>query len=278
MNPMAVLLGLTAAVTLGVGDFAGGAAARTRQPTAVAAWTWGSVGVAGLVVGPMGTAPFRPAVLWWGISGGLLAAVGTTLLFYGLANARVAIVAPLSAVSGASVPVLLDGLSGSQFSTTVVVGIVLALVGVVLTTWSRGGGPGSIGLSIATGLGAGLALALVFVVTANTLDDGVWVIAPVGLAAFTVIAVGSRATRRSMRIAGPAVGWTAIAGLGTAVAYTSFLLSAAESSFGLAAVVTSMYPAVTVLAAIIVWRERPAAIQLVGLSLIVAAVALLGSG
>jgi len=274
----ALLFGLLAALSLGIADFSGGAAARSGEPSAVAAWTWGSVGLAGLVIGPLGSAPFRVSVLGWGILGGLLAAIGTTVLFYGIANGRVAIVAPLSAVVGASVPVVLDAFSGPTFSGTVVAGIGLALVGVVMTTWSGAGDRGSLALSVSTGLVAGLALALLFVVTANTLDDGVWVIGPVGLATFAVLAAASMATQRSMRITGSARNWTAVAGIGTAIAYTSFLLSAAESSFGLAAVVTSLYPAVTVLAAVAVWKERPAMIQRVGLVVVVAAVALLGGG
>jgi drug/metabolite transporter (DMT)-like permease len=278
MDVAALVLGLLAAVALGIGDFSGGAAARSGEPAAVAAWTWGAVGLAGLLVGPLGSAPFRVSVVGWGILGGLLGAIGTTVLFYGLANGRVAIVAPLSAVTGASVPVVLDAMSGSDFSRTVIFGIALALVGVVMTTWSRNGGRGSVALSVGTGLGAGLALALLFVVTANTLDDGVWVIAPVGLATFVVLAVASTVTRRSLRLAGNALRWTVVAGIGTAIAYTSFLLSAAESSFGLAAVVTSLYPAVTVLAAIVVWKERPAMIQRAGLVVVVGALALIGGG
>jgi len=278
MDLAALLLGLLAAVSLGIADFSGGAAARSAQPGAVAAWTWGAVGLAGLVIGPLGSAPFRFSVVAWGILGGLLAAIGTTVLFYGIANGRVAIVAPLSAVVGASVPVVLDAVGGSTFSGTVVAGIVLALVGVVMTTWSRDGDRGRLALSVSTGLTAGLALALLFVVTANTLDDGVWVIAPVGLATFAVLAIASAAKQRSMRIKGTARRWTAAAGIGTAIAYTSFLLSAAESSFGLAAVVTSLYPAVTVMAAVVVWKERPAIVQRLGLVVVVAAVALLGGG
>ncbi len=278
MDLAALLLGLLAAAALGVADFSGGAAARLADTRAVAAWTWGAVGVTGLVIGPLGSAPFRAGVLAWGMLGGVLAAIGTTVLFYGIANGRVAIVAPLSAVTGASVPVVLDALGGSKFSATVLAGIVLALVGVVMTTWSRNDGRGSLALSIATGLAAGLVLALLFVLTAQTLDEVLWVVAPVGLATLAILAVVSMATRRSMRLGGSALRWTVVAGVGTAIAYTSFLLSASESSVGLAAVVTSLYPAVTVLAAVVIWKERPAMIQRVGLVVVVVAVALLGGG
>ena len=175
-------------------------------------------------------------------------------------------------------PVLIDAMRGSSFSPVVVAGIVLALTGVVLTTWSGGGGSGSTALSVTTGLVAGVALALLFVVTANTLDDGMWVIGPVGLSTFGVLTIASLSTKRPMQVEGPARAWTVTSAIGTTIAYTSFLLSAAESSFGLAAVVTSLYPAVTVLAAVIVWHERPATIQRFGLVAIVAAVALLGGG
>ncbi|MFW2339519.1 MAG: EamA family transporter [Acidimicrobiia bacterium] len=274
----ALALGLLAAFALGIADFSGGAAARSSEPGAVAAWTWGTVGVAGLVIAPLGVEPFRPAVIWWGLLGGVLAAVGTTALFYGLANGRIAVVAPLSAVTGASVPVLIDAMGGSSFSTVVLGGIVLALVGVVLTTWSKGDAGGSTALSVTTGLVAGVALALLFVVTAATLDDGMWVIGPVGLSTFGALTIASLWTRRPMRLRNRALGWTAVSAIGTTIAYTSFLLSAAASSFGLAAVVTALYPAITVLAAVIIWHERPAMVQRFGLAIIVAAIALLGGG
>ena len=70
MDLAALVLGLVAAFALGIADFSGGAAARSSEPGAVAAWTWGAVGVVGLIIAPLGAAPFRVGVIWWGLLGG----------------------------------------------------------------------------------------------------------------------------------------------------------------------------------------------------------------
>ena len=83
------------------------------------------------------------------------------------------------------------------------------------------------------------------------------------------------ARHAAVAVRGPTLRLTLVAGAFDALANLTFLLASRSGLLSLAAVLTSLYPAVTVLLAAGVLRERPTALQRVGLGAAVVAIVLI---
>jgi drug/metabolite transporter (DMT)-like permease len=162
---MEILLALAAAVSYGVSDFAGGVLTR-RAHVFVVFLLSQLVSFALLVVV---VALWAGAVSWPGVGGGaaagLAGVVGTSLLYQGLAIGRMSVVAPITGVLGAGLPVLFGLAVGERPGSAALAGIVLGLVAVVVITRApdapaapgRPGGPSS-RQAVACAFGGGLVL------------------------------------------------------------------------------------------------------------------------
>src|SRR4051812_7685140 len=142
---MSLYFALPGALSYGLADFAGGLATR-RAPVFVVTAV---VQVAGLVA-LLPAVPLAGGTLSWAAVGwGVLAAAGGTggLLLYlrALAVGPMGVVAPLSAVVGAGLPLLVGVLGGERPGPVTVLGVAVALVAIVLATTGTGGGGGGPG-------------------------------------------------------------------------------------------------------------------------------------
>ena len=128
---MAVLLSLGAAVLLGAADFAGGLATRRSGVIPVMLLSR-IVGICVLL--PLAWLQpawwFRPADLGWGALAGLPGGAGLAVLYAGLATSDMAVIAPVSAVIAAVVPVVAGLTFGERPGHLPMAGIVLAMVGI----------------------------------------------------------------------------------------------------------------------------------------------------
>jgi uncharacterized membrane protein len=124
----AVLLCVLAAGGFGTSDFAAGLASRRLTPAAVTcgveAITLITVAIALLVF--HGDGP-NPAALGWGAISGLGTALGTLSLYHGLAVARMSVVATLSAVLTAVIPVIVGVALGEHLTIWAGLGIAIAI-------------------------------------------------------------------------------------------------------------------------------------------------------
>ncbi len=294
---MGVLLGLAAATLYGVSDFAGGIAAKRAALLTVVL----SSELAALVVllavlpwlaasGPTGEG------LYWGAGAGVAGTAGIALLYRGLAAGRMAIVAPVSAVVGALVPVAAGLFSGERPSLVALVGVAVALVAVALVASAAGddapaagddapaGGsrPSMAALSrsgLFDGLGAGVGFGLLFVLyAAPGPDAGPWPV--VGSKAASLLFIGTLAAARRSPIVPPraSLGLVVTAGGLGVTANVLYLVAARNGLLSLVAVVTALYPAATVALARFVLHERLGRAQLVGIVLALGAVALIATG
>jgi EamA-like transporter family len=130
---MEILLALAAAVAYGVSDFAGGVHTR-RAHVFVVLLLSQLVSFALLLVV---VALWADAVSWpggLGAAAGLAGVVGTSLLYQGLAIGRMSVVAPITGVLGAGLPVLFGLAVGERPGPAALAGIVLGLVAVVVIT------------------------------------------------------------------------------------------------------------------------------------------------
>jgi drug/metabolite transporter (DMT)-like permease len=279
---MAVLLGLLAAGAYGTSDFAAGLASRrfAAGPVtgAVEAITLVTAAAA-VIVGP-GVGPSR-TVLAWGAVSGLGTALGTLSLYHGLSVARMSVVATLSAVLTAVIPVIVGVALGNHLTAGAEIGIAIAIPAIGLVSWQTGddaSGPTRSG--VLYGLLAGMGFALLFVALdrAGT-HSGAWPLIPGQLVALIVIAPFAR---RGLAAAGrprrSAVVLTLGAGALSGIANLLFLAATGRGELAVVAVITSLYPAATVLLARAFLAERWTRVQAGGLIMSVAAIVLVSAG
>jgi uncharacterized membrane protein len=226
-----------------------------------------------------GETPMLPADAFWSVLAAVAGGVGITSLYHGLAVGRMGIVAPITGVMAALIPVgagiVLEGIP----PTLVVVGIVLAIAAVVLVSRvpddGRHTGPSGLRFALIAGVGIGA-----FSIFLAQLSDG-HVFGPLalirgveGLMLIVVIAVTRSPWRAPGRLlpAMTAVGALDMAGNGF------FVLAVQAGSLAIAAVLSSLYPVTTVILATVFLRERVTPSHAVGIGLAAAAIACIALG
>ena len=276
---MNIVLSLLSAFSAGTSDFLGGLASR-RAPAVVVTMYSQAMGfvVAVAIAAAAGGEP-TTADLWWGALGGLGGAAGLLSIYAGYASARVAIAAPVAGVGAAAIPVLFDVATGDDLTATAGVGVVLGLVAIALVSMGRSDAQGTVRQSLLYGLGGAFGLAFLLLCVGQASDDGgVWTVAPTRLPGCLVLLIGvlmRGAPRRFPRVVWHQ--WVGIGVLGTG-ANALFGADTRLGALSTAAVLVSMFPAVTVLWALAVFGEKLRPLQVVGLGVALLAVGLLAAG
>jgi drug/metabolite transporter (DMT)-like permease len=278
-----IILALLAAVGYGASDFVGGLTARRVSPWAVAIAGQLAGGLAMLVVGLSLPGHAGPTDFAWAMVAGLGSAVGTVFLYRGLARGRMGVVAPVSGVGAALVPVFVGVALGERLGTLTWVGVLLAVPGIYFVSREVADRPGRSWGAIADGTLAGLGFGLLFVALAQVPESAglLPLAANQGMgAAFTLVAAcllrqpwtpSSPAERR-------AAGWGGLGGLLGTGGTAAFLLASHSADLAVTGVLASLYPAVTVLLAATVLREPFRFSQGMGLLVCGASVALVAMG
>ena len=199
---MSVPVALPAALAYGIADFTGGLAAR-RAPVLVVTAVAQGVGL--LVLLPvLGLVPGRPSVsaLVFGAVAGVAGGAGLLLYLRALAVGPMGVVAPLSAVVGAGLPLVVGVLGGERPGPVTLIAIGIALVAVVMATAGPRRG-GVTGRGPLLGLGAGVGFGLFFIgLDATPADSGLWPLVSGRL--LTVVLLGALLVGRRSAGAGPA--------------------------------------------------------------------------
>lgn len=282
---MTVLLSLFAAVSYGLGDFNGGVFAKRGGAWAVSLVAQLSGTLVVLVVALVdGGDPGRSDFLW-AIAAGVGNGFGTAFLYRGLASGRMGVVAPVSGVGAVLVPVVAGLVTGERPASTVWLGILLALPAIWLVSREPGTGTTATGTTASGGSGvldgvlAGLGFGALFAALGQISDEaGFLPLALNQLVAGGAIVLVALALRQDWV---PRNRWAiggAVSGLLGALATGLFQVATQHGYLSVAAVITSLYPAFTVLLAAVVLREKVHRGQAVGLALCAAAVGLVAAG
>jgi drug/metabolite transporter (DMT)-like permease len=274
-----IVLALVAAVGYGASDFVGGLSARHVSPWAVAFAGQLSGGLAVLAVGLSLPGQARPADFAWALMAGLGSAVGTVFLYRGLARGRMGVVAPVSGVGAALVPVFIGVALGERLGTLTWVGVLMAVPGIYFVSREVGGAAGRSWGGIADGTLAGLGFGLLFVALAQVPNSAglLPLAANQGMGAVCTLTAAGLLRRPWVprgRTERRAAGWGAVGGLLGAGGTTAFLLASHSADLAVTGVLASLYPAVTVLVAATVLREPFRPSQAMGLLVCGASVAL----
>lgn len=281
---MAVFLAFLSAAAFGGADFIGGLA--TRRASALSVVTTAHlIGlVVVLAVAPLwGTGGPAAADLSWGAGAGVSGAAGLVVLYHALATTRFSVAAPAAALLGAVVPVLYGVAAGERPEPIAWAGVALALPAILMIGRAAGDGEAAARVTrraVLLGSGAGALFGLFGILIAQTADtSGVWPL--VGARLASLPAIGAVALLRGRRpwVEGPALPVAMTAGAADMAA--NILLLAALHEPGLVSLVllvSSLYPAGTVLLARMVLDERLHPTQIAGLVLAGAGLALIALG
>lgn len=275
---MTVVLGLLAAALYGIGDFAGGIAARAHSAVTILLYSY-PVGVVLMAV----MMPFFPGeltarVVLFGTLGGLAGLMGVSIMYQLMVTAPMNVISPVTAVLAAIVPVFVGVMIGERPAVPAWAGIVLGLAAVVLVSRTTEDHPhGRIGarvIALAFLSGVGFGLYFVFLARAGH-DSGLWPLLVSRMASAIVIVPLAGAMRSFAVVRGRPLAVALIAGFCDATANMFFLLAARAGLLSLASVLTALYPAMTVLLAIVFLHEHTSRTQRLGLALAAASVVLI---
>jgi drug/metabolite transporter (DMT)-like permease len=281
---MGIVLALSAALAYGAADFIGGVGSRRHCSWQVVLVGQAAGAAVMLVAGLM--LPGDPAApdFAWATLAGLGSATGSIFLFRGLARGRMGIVAPISAVGAAVLPVLVGVALGERPSRLVWVGVLAALPGIWLvareTTPVRPAGlsTGTQG-GLVDGALAGLGFGALFIALGQiSAGAGLLPLATNQLIGAILTIGAATSLGQPWRPHRGVLGWGSASGMLGACGTLAFMVATGATSLGVAGVLASLYPAVTVLLAVGVLGERIGTGQRTGIGICVLAVAAVALG
>ena len=276
---MTALLALASALIIGGSDFGGGLASRhdsTFRVTAVAQI------VGGLIAVLLALAVGADQVVRADIVGGAVAGLSGTfsfICFYrALSIGVMSVVAPTTAVVGASIPALVGFARGEDVGALTGLGLVVAVLAIVLVTRQPGGDSDGATTRVALGLAvtAGVGFSLFFIALAETHEDaGMWPLVVARIVSAPIVAfVAWKATGRVLPAVPLAARLAVMTGVTEMIANALLLVALRRDELAIASVFGSLYPVSTVILAWLFLRERVSRLQLVGVALAVGALAL----
>ena len=249
------MFSLAAVFSWGTSDFLGGYAARRANAfllTAIAHLS-GLVLMAAAALATHAPFPTRTAVAWTlvaGLSGG-----GALAIFYrALAAGRMGLTAPVAAVLGAAIPTIFGIFREGLPQTAQVSGFVLAAVGIWLISRTEDdSSTDGIGMAALAGIG----FAGFYLCVKQTGDSSaLWVAAVSKVASFSLTGLIVLIGRSTREIDRRGIGFGVIAGCLDAIGSVLFIRASQTGRLDAAVVLSSLYPAITVLLARLVLKEH----------------------
>ena len=279
-----VVLGLASAFGSGGADYLSGLAARRATAIQITLLVYAVGAIAMFAALPWwwrsGT-PSPSAVAWGALSGAGVAGEAL-LLAEGFRRAEFSVAAPLSAVIGAALAVVAGFALGNRPGLWTWAGMALALpaiaaVSVSARPGSRAGQARFAGVGFGAAAGIGCAISFTGLGRASP-AAGMWPVFAAEAAALTAtVTVAAVFGDLGFPPSGARLA-SVSSGVIAAAASVLYLLAAHAGSLAVAAVLTSLFPAVTVGLARLFERERLSTIRLAGLVLAVLSISLIALG
>jgi drug/metabolite transporter (DMT)-like permease len=277
---LGIVLALAASASWGSADFFGGLSTRRLSIITVSVVSqMVGLGFALVLVFATGSAAPPTHILLLGMLGGLVGTSGLAALYSGLAIGPMGVVAPIASLS-VVVPVVAGLARGERPASVQLVGVALAIAGVVLAARHRDEAgtrvhPRAVLLALIAALFLGL---LVVLLRDAGVDDPAWGVLMVRVGALSVLAVPLLAVRPSFAMDRRMFGTLVAVGLLDNGANLLFVLGSQRGLLSLIAVLASLYPVTTVLLARTVLHERLGRVQVAGVVAALAGVALIALG
>lgn len=263
---MAALAALAGALLWGLGDFVGGLASRRIAVLAVLVVSQ-AIGLAGVLLWvALARDPFPGLVeLAPAAVAGALGLVGLAALYRGFAVGAMGIVAPISA-TGPVVPLAVDVARGEVPSTLQWLGVSLVVAGIVALSREP---PAVDGRRLAEGAGLALVAAFGFGAFFVAIDAGAdesvpWAVAAARGTSVALALIAVALTRTSVRVSGSLVPMLVAVGAFDTGANVAVAYGTTQGAAGIVAILSALYPVVTIALARLVLHEQLSAGRRVG--------------
>jgi drug/metabolite transporter (DMT)-like permease len=217
-------------------------------------------------------------VIGFGIAGGVAGLIGVVIMYGLMVIAPMNVISPVTAVLAAIVPVIFGVLVGERPHLSAWFGIAIGIAAVLLVSRTTEDHPhGKIAMRVlALAFVAGLGFGFYFIFLARAGDNsGLWPLVISRIASAALIVPLAQRQRAFAPIRGRMLAITILAGACDAFANMFFLLASRHGLLSLASVLTSLYPAVTVILAVGLLHEHTSKVQRAGLGLAAAAIVLI---
>jgi drug/metabolite transporter (DMT)-like permease len=274
-NLSSPLLSLSAALAWGAGDFSGGMATRRTAVFGVIAIAHAVGLVFMLALAVLFGEPLpNTAALTWAALAGIVGGAGLACLYQALAVGKMGLNAPLSSVIAALVPLAFSFFSEGLPHALRMAGFALALISIWLIAMpsDTDGSPEGLGLAIAAGIGLGGFLLLIKFAGSTAVF---WPLAMARAGSFGLMFAIILMSRREWRPAPESLHWVLLAGLLDSGANALYVAALHKGSLAVAAVLSSLYPASTVILARLLLKERWSRLQGFGMTAALIAVAMI---
>jgi drug/metabolite transporter (DMT)-like permease len=285
---MAIVLALLTAVSYGAGDFLGGLAARRQSALRVTLLSQACGAMVLVVLVPvLGGEPSVHA-LTLGAVAGLAGALAVTVFYRAMAVGAMSVIAPVSALTAAALPVVWGLVIGERPSVASLVGVVIALAAIVLVSQHGDSTPSdpeqwrtsatSHRSTVLLGLLAGALFGILFTILDGVPDEAeLWPLVGARAASIPFLLLLVGVTRTTLRPE-PGTAWVIVAcGVFDMLANVFLLLAFGQGLLVLVAVIASLYPASTLVLARVVLKERVRPVQRAGLAIAALAVVLISA-
>ncbi len=280
---MAILLALLSSVLWGAADYLGGIISR-RRPAALVVGASQLVGLIGISLAALVTGAFGDdtAYIPWAIASGLAGLVGLVCFYAALASGTMGVVSPIAAL-GVAVPVLVGLAQGERPAVIQLVGIVVAVAGVVLASGPEiSGQAGLRPVLLAAVAAVGFGFALTFIAEGSE-SSTLMTLVTMRATSVTVMTIAlvvalQRVARSRLVLDRRDVALVALVGIGDVGANLAFGLASTRGLVSIVGVLGSLYPVVTVLLALGLLGERLNRLQTVGIVGALGGVVLIAAG
>ncbi|MCB1005617.1 MAG: EamA family transporter [Acidimicrobiales bacterium] len=284
---MGIVFALLAATSYGAGDFFGGLAARHAPVVRVTLLSQVVGALLLVVLVPLVGGDPSARALAVGAAAGLAGALALLVFYRAMGSGSMSVVAPVSALASAAIPVVVGLATGEDPAPVALVGVAVALAAIGLV--SQHGPPAaddteldrqepgtSRRTTLLLGLLAGTLFATVFLLFDHVSDDaGLWPLVGARVASVPFLVLVALVTRTALR---PGSGTTRIivaCGVFDMGANAFLVLAFGSGLLVLVAVISSLYPASTLVLARVVLNERVTRVQATGLAVAACAVVLI---
>jgi drug/metabolite transporter (DMT)-like permease len=278
---MATALALLASLLWGTSDFLGGTAARRLAATSVVAISQ-AFALLGLVVVALATSSFGadPGYVGWALGAAVVGVIALSCFYAALAAGTMGVVAPIAAI-GVSVPVAVGIGEGDRPGLLQAIGVLLAFAGVFLAAGPQRAGSATRAsrrpLLLAAVAAVGFGLVLVCVAR-GARSSTVMTLLTMRATSVALLGVAAGIGRAPISARTRDLPLLAVIGAGDVGANAAMAVASRHGLLSVVAVLSSLYPAVTVLLARTVHAERLTGVQTAGVVGALAGVALIASG
>jgi drug/metabolite transporter (DMT)-like permease len=273
---------VTAVFLWGASDFVGGYGSRRANAFVLTAFSHACAFVLMFAIALGAHGEFLSgASIAWAIMAGASGGFSLAIFYRALASGKMGLTAPVSALVGAAIPTLADVALEGTLSRWTICGFVVAIVALWIITRPEpsepkdfSGRPAGVGMAALAGVGfAGFYLCI-----HQAHGSALWIAAISRIGSFTATAIAVVVIRAPLTLDRLRVGLGMLAGFLDIIASALFIFASQRGRLDQAVVITSLYPAVTVLLARLVLQEHFTRWKFIGLLAALAAVPMLASG